>query len=88
MKSYDVENKMRELVHQKARAYLVARGDMTRMAAKAGVSADTFRKLAYGETKHPRFHTVVAVLYAFGCELTVKETTPSLTVVPTVGKRK
>lgn len=84
-KSYDVENQMRQLVFQRTRAYLAAGRRMHALAVKAGVADTTLRKLAYGETKYPRFHTVIAVCDALGVTLTIAEK-PMMEVVPTVGK--
>lgn len=85
-KIYDIENQMRQIVFQRTREYLAGRGRMHALAVKAGVGDTTLRKLAYGETKHPRFHTVVAVCAALGVELRLVSTA-SVAAVPTVGKR-
>lgn len=85
MKSYDIESRMRQLVFQKTREHLANRGRLSAIATQAGLTTKTVSKLAYGETRFPRFHTVIAVCDAFGIRLVIEDTA-SVAVVPTVGK--
>lgn len=88
MKSYDIESQLRQLVFQRTREYLAGRGNMTRLAAKAGVANSTLTKLAYGETRYPRFHTIVAVCDALGIKIAIVDNTASIAPVPISGEQK
>ena len=87
VKTYDLESQMRQLVFQRTREHLAAGKRMHALAVKAGVCDATLRKLAYGETKYPRFHTVIAVCDALGVRLVI-ESTASIAAVPTSGEKR
>lgn len=84
MKKYDVEFEMRRLVTKQTRRYVQHGGRINQIATRAGVASTTVSKLAYGETKYPRFHTVVAVLDALGFSIKVEQVTFEV-VSPTQG---
>ena len=85
MKSYDIESRMRQIVFQRTRSWLADGRRLSYLANQAGVTTNTVSRLAYGETKFPRFHTVIAVCDALGVKLVIEDTA-SVAAVPTVGK--
>jgi DNA-binding Xre family transcriptional regulator len=75
-KSYDIEVLLRRYVFHGTRQWLASGKTLKTLAAKAGVATTTVSKLAYGETKYPRFHTVVAICDALGYKLEVRIDAP------------
>jgi DNA-binding phage protein len=60
----DYTTVVRAFVNSKVRMYVAGKGNMNRLALKAGISYNTVHKLAYYETTHPRWHTVMSVIMA------------------------
>lgn len=87
VKDYDLEVKLRQIVFRRTREFLSSGQKLSTLARNSGVAPATLSKLAYGETKHPRFHTIVGVCQALGVQLEVVEGKQSVVSFPTVGKK-
>lgn len=59
----------RDLVRFEAWTYARDGGTYKRIAAQTGLAPATVSKLACGETRFPRFETVIAVLKFFGYDI-------------------
>lgn len=64
-----IEPLLRDVITASVRAYLNNGGKMSSLVEMSGVSAGAIRRMADGDTAFPRFHTIEAVLLAFGREL-------------------
>jgi len=87
-KIYDSEFTLRTKVTQEAKKYIMDGGRMRHIAMQSGISQGTVSKLVYGETKHPRMHTVVSVLEALGWTLELRHHSQQNVVTLPVGKRQ
>ena len=58
---------VRAFVNARVREYVAGRGNISRLARKAGITSATVSRLAYYETTHPRWHTVMSVITALEC---------------------
>lgn len=60
---------LRGIISTEVRHYVQGGGKINRLAVLTGLAQSTISKLAYGETKHPRMHTVLVMLMHFGYEI-------------------
>lgn len=69
MDKHAFEAQARRVVFAEVRRLTSNGVKMKDIAHKAGVRPQTVSRLAYGETKYPRFSTVLGVLIAIGYDL-------------------
>jgi len=60
----DYTTLVRAFVNRLVRDYVKNGGNLNRLALKSSLNRNTVSKLAYYETTHPRWHTVMAVIMA------------------------
>lgn len=84
----DFEDEARAIIAREVRAYLKRGQHVAALAVRAGLAPQTVARIAYGETLHPRMHSVVALLHAFGYRVTVKKGAPRRAVPPAPDARR
>lgn len=72
-RNYDFELMARGIITEEVRGYVQGRGRISSLARKATVAPSTVSKVAYGETKRPRMHTIVGLLDALGYDVELKK---------------
>jgi len=75
------EDKLRKIVSDEVRRYVQSGGKLKQLATKTDIGAGTISKLAYGETRFPRMHTVFKVLDAFGYTISAHKVQEKLRVI-------
>lgn len=83
-----IEPRLRELVTACVSAYLRNGGKMKWISEQSGVSAGAIKRMADGDTAFPRFHTIEAVLTAFGNELSVQKADMNVALTSRVNRSK
>lgn len=82
MKTYDIEFKLRRIIADQTRDYVAHGGKINQLAADTGLAGNTISRIAYNETKHPRMHSIIALLDTLGFDLDVRSRAMEGNVVP------
>jgi DNA-binding phage protein len=72
--TYDTEHQLRVVITQEVRAFVASGGKLKDLAVRSGLTATTISRLAYMETKYPRFHTIIALGKPLGYRLVIQKT--------------
>jgi DNA-binding phage protein len=74
---HDPDANWREVLQDEVRAFMRDGGRVGQLASAVNMSPTTVSRLAYGDTRFPRMHTVIMLLHHFGYRLTVQKAAPS-----------